>query len=421
MSLAEQWQPLLNQYDDYRRFRASRKKERDARWDMSKGWRSLAKKPKMTKQMSSLGNVYEVPDNDIEEFMTFYNTMEGNELSPQYEAGAGRLKNVQTPADYIDYAFGKNSKAKIIEQEGVGHIKYLWYAKRYQLLKVKFWNDTIVVFFRVPETLVSTLVALAQNGGTRKGNDGKQRHLLGIYFWDLVRIRGTLHGSRYKYHYVQDNNSGGLVGRPFGSGKYFYETETGPNKNIATAKKAVEDFKNEAIENKHLLEAMKKGQDIDQAARDTIDTLIDGLDNSIKLADDRLSEIGDVPDVTRTFKTERITKPRQIGNPANVPITGDLDALEGLDPEQRSMVNRATTGKDAEYDMQQKAISRHNALRRIDRTWDVDRLDDYVETLANEGKLGGTVDQFYGKFTNAGDQFDFLKSRGLIPPNAIFK
>ena len=418
--------PFTN-YDAYLKFRAARKKEINERWDPKHGWRNMAAKPKMSRHTSSLGNVYEVPDNDIAEFETYYRTMMGNELSAQYEAGTGRLKNVQTPADYIDYAFGKNTKAKIIEQQGVGHINYMWYATRYQLLKVEFWNGTTVVFFRVPSVLTATLFELAQTGGTRAGVDGKPRHLLGIYFWDVVRIRGTAHGSRYKFHYVKDNNTGGLPGRPYGSGDNVWYEEQGMDR---LSKRNIDEIQRD-LETKQaqraLIEAIRHEPEVLENLRGvsslngSVHEMLGQLDADIAEDERIINEIRDNSyDVTRRVKYEAPLK-------LNAEL-GDINALD-ITPGQKHQIEkaiRATVPYDTDMTALENAVieqykNTHERKRETERTWTVDRLDSYVDTLANEGKLGSSVDQFYDRFTNAGDQFDYLKYRGLIPPNAIFK
>jgi hypothetical protein len=102
------------------------------------------------------------------------------------------------------------------------------YSAYYQLLKVHFVKgDAIVVYFRIPTAVFGELYHLAQSKvETSNTVDGTVRHMLGVKFWDLVRIRGTLHGSRYRFEYVQDYTpTGDLPGRrPGWSHKYDYVT-----------------------------------------------------------------------------------------------------------------------------------------------------------------------------------------------------
>lgn len=190
--------PFSPEYEAFKNtYKRPSKKEINERWSSS-GWRELPKHPKMRRLRSSLGNEYETPDNEYEQFMTFLRT--NSELSEDYKQ-SHRMREAQTPADYIDFAFNEYKGKLMSEQEGVGHISYMWYNRRYLLLKVKFWNGSECVYFRVPDALAATLFALAQGKYTRADKGGKERHLLGIYFWDLVRIRGTIHGTRYPFEY----------------------------------------------------------------------------------------------------------------------------------------------------------------------------------------------------------------------------
>lgn len=95
--------------------------------------------------------------------------------------------------------------------EGCGHIKQLDYAPRRSILRVEFQEQTdattgktwgrndIAFYFNVPSGVFGELYYLAQSKVTQAGVDGYNRHALGIHFWDLVRIRGSLYGSRYPY------------------------------------------------------------------------------------------------------------------------------------------------------------------------------------------------------------------------------
>lgn len=128
-------------------------------------------------------------------------------------------ENGLSSEEYAARAF--DGKHKTYTVEGCGHIAELEYSAYYQLLKVKFVNgDGIVIYYRVPSAVFGELYHLAlQKTQQISTVDGTQRHTLGIRFWDLIRIRGTLHGSRYRFEYRQENvHTGGKPGRPLGSG-----------------------------------------------------------------------------------------------------------------------------------------------------------------------------------------------------------
>lgn len=187
------------------------------------GWHMLPSKPEMRKLTDPLtGQLYDMPVNDYEHFLSFIRT--DSELSELFTK-TGKLKDATTPADYIDYVFNK-SKRKKLTQEGCGHIAMLEYDPFYQLLRVTFTsNGAVVVYFRVPGSVANVLIALAQSGAMGTGRHGDPRHLLGIYFWDLVRIRGTIHGSRYAFEYTHGAPSGKPSGRKQGG---YYQVSTDP-------------------------------------------------------------------------------------------------------------------------------------------------------------------------------------------------
>lgn len=438
--------PFAN-YDDYQKFKRAYKKDIQSRWSPTSGWRNMPKKPSLRRLISSSGSTINVPEDDYQEFMTFFRPAEGSKLSERYEA-SHRLRDAITPADYVDYAFGKNVKAPVYEQEGVGHIKKLWYTNRYQILKVEFANNgSICAFFRVPAQLAATLMSLAQSGGTRQTRYG-ERHLLGIYFWDLVRIRGTVHGSRYKFEYVKDGGSGGLPGRPYGSGENFYWSETGPSKTVEKTVKALQDFK-DTKQALHALiaEAAKNPEVSAEEIQQYYNDLAKDAD-AIKAIDERIAELKSQPLVQRNRSEPRIDKsliPPEIDYEAaeraidgweeTTPLPKTLSGVVQLQaypslyaPERQGAVQPLSRDQYNEIvshqqkaDNQEKAISRRNAARRIDRIWDVDKIDNLVDSLDTKGLLGRSVDSFYNKFPHASQQFDYLKARGLIPPNAIFK
>ena len=111
----------------------------------------------------------------------------------------------KTSADYVEEAFGGSHRTHDWTGDA-GHIVGIHYSAYYQLLKVDFRSGDTCVYFRVPSTVAAELLSLAEHGHTMMSQvDGTQRHAVGIRFWDLVRIRTTKHGTRYRFEY----NSGG--------------------------------------------------------------------------------------------------------------------------------------------------------------------------------------------------------------------
>lgn len=120
-----------------------------------------------------------------------------------------------TSLEYAERAFDGKHKTK--QQDGCGHITHLEYSAYFQLLKVTFARGDVVIYYRVPSTVAAELLHFAETKQTSVNTfDGNERHVLGIRFWDLIRIRGTKHGSRYRFEYKEQMEGSGEspTGRP---------------------------------------------------------------------------------------------------------------------------------------------------------------------------------------------------------------
>lgn len=176
------------------------------------------------KLRSSLtGDTYMMPKQDYDELVKHFKEHH-SEISEMYgKDGKQRYGKIQTPADYIDYAFEKKSQQRNIVQQDCngGHIKSISYNALYMLLMVEFTNrGDICVFFNLPANVAAQLLHYAKTGETTvQTRDGKQRHMVGVTFWNLVRVRGTLHDTRYPFQYTTDNRpENGVSGRRPGTG-----------------------------------------------------------------------------------------------------------------------------------------------------------------------------------------------------------
>lgn len=118
------------------------------------------------------------------------------------------FKDVRSPGDFIDFGFSEKQQKNItsVDCQG-GHIKSIAYNPGYKLMKVLFTKrGDEVVFFDLPANVASTLMYLGANGTMAPPDkNGRERHAVGVEFWNLVRIRGTLHGTRYQFAYTVDN------------------------------------------------------------------------------------------------------------------------------------------------------------------------------------------------------------------------
>ena len=84
------------------------------------------------------------------------------------------------------------------DEEG-GHITRIDYNEDMEVMRVHWANrDYVTCYLGVPVGVYDTLHNC--KGKTVSGH-GKHNHLLGITFWDIIRIRGTMHGGRYPFFY----------------------------------------------------------------------------------------------------------------------------------------------------------------------------------------------------------------------------
>jgi hypothetical protein len=136
------------------------------------------------------GRIVQVPDADYEDFIGHLVT----EDSKDPESAI---------AEYISTA----NFSQFFEMSA-GHIDKIEYAPTRTLLKVSFnKRGDVVVFFRVPRETFGELNSLKESG-TMKDKRGVPRHLMGMRFWDIVRVRGTVHSARYKFEYVTHGTGG---------------------------------------------------------------------------------------------------------------------------------------------------------------------------------------------------------------------
>lgn len=157
------------------------------------------------------GKPYEVPDDDYRQYLGerpgAVNTL--NSLD--------KLKAPKSIEKYISEAFESTVDIKTVEPRATGgdtgHIIKLEYAEMYKILRVTFKKPSkdgqVVAYMNVPAPVAGELLYLAEANPTQvSATNGSIRHVLGMRFWDLVRIRGTIHGTRYPFKYVTDMGNG---------------------------------------------------------------------------------------------------------------------------------------------------------------------------------------------------------------------
>ena len=143
------------------------------------------------------GKSYEIPDDDYRQYL-----------------GQKQDRSIE---QYITDVFGSSTDVKVVEPRATGgdtgHIIKLEYAVLYKVLRVTFRKPSkggqVVAYLNVPAPVAGELLYLAESNQTQvSANSGTLRHVLGMRFWDLVRIRGTIHGTRYPFNYVTDMGNG---------------------------------------------------------------------------------------------------------------------------------------------------------------------------------------------------------------------
>lgn len=192
----------------------------------------------MRKVRGSLtGEEYLLPEQDFNKLTTWYKKHE-SQLSPEYEGKKGYYR-IKTPADLLDYALEssrqKKSNVEVAEcPDETSHIRKVTYNSLYEVLRVEFRNGDICAFLDVDAKTAATLLIHAEHNNKGKGVDGTDRHMIGIEFWNLVRIRGTIHETRFPFQYtteIEGESSPAPRGRRPGSGihgegnKYTYQEE----------------------------------------------------------------------------------------------------------------------------------------------------------------------------------------------------
>ena len=179
----------------------------------SSGYWKKPKRPGMKTLTDSLGNRYQTPDViDWDDWVDMFHIKPEGSLSAGYESVPKR-ENMQSLADYCNWSFDRpQSNYKSVDCKA-GHIERIDYHNGTKIMRVKFRSGggEVACYFFVPSQVYATLETLAHGGQTRMGYGNVPRHLVGIYFWDLVRVRGTVHGNRYECCYTTDSGGGGLM------------------------------------------------------------------------------------------------------------------------------------------------------------------------------------------------------------------
>lgn len=202
------------------------------------------------------GKSYEVPDDDYRQYL-----------------GQKQDKSVEK---YVADAFGSSADVKVVEPRATGgdtgHIIKLEYAVLYKILRVTFKKPSkggqVVAYMNVPNPVAGELLYLAESNQTQiSAMSGTLRHVLGMRFWDLIRIRGTIHGTRYPFEYVTDMGNGrdsyakGTATPDWGKTKFVLVRSPGSGKLEPKAVEQLNDKERSELESRVALSEQSKGKE----------------------------------------------------------------------------------------------------------------------------------------------------------------
>lgn len=202
------------------------------------------------------GKPYEIPDDDYRKYL-----------------GQKQDKSIEK---YVADAFGSSADVKVVEPRATGgdtgHIIKLEYAVMYKILRVTFKKPSqggqVVAYMNVPNPVAGELLYLAESNQTQiSATSGTLRHVLGMRFWDLIRIRGTIHGSRYPFEYVTDMGNGrdsyakGTATPDWGKTKFVLVRSPGSGKLEPKAVEQLNDKERSELESRVALSEQSKGKE----------------------------------------------------------------------------------------------------------------------------------------------------------------
>lgn len=185
-----------NEYDSRGRARSVIQGKDNMEYDISSGWHPKYQqgwtknvKREQVEMIDFQGKIHKVYRYDLPDSITGFRAHEGN--------NAQRQESLAIMED----AFSDTKR--VLSIPGVGHIKLLEYVEKNRILRVTFTNNNAVcVYFDVPTFVAGRLFYFATHRDATIRTSNGLRHKLGVEFWDLVRIRGHQHGSKFPFEYV---------------------------------------------------------------------------------------------------------------------------------------------------------------------------------------------------------------------------
>ena len=179
----------------------------------SSGYWRTPKRPPMKRLTDSAGNEYYTPDViDWDDWVDMFRIHAEGPLTEEYKSADDKRKrqNMRSLADYCNWSFDREDSKYDSFSCPEGHIERVDYNNGTKIMRVRFRSGggATCCYFYVPAEVYSTMKHLSDGMPTRLDRRGVARHLVGIYFWDLVRVRGTVHGNRYECCYAAGDDGG---------------------------------------------------------------------------------------------------------------------------------------------------------------------------------------------------------------------
>lgn len=181
-------------------------------WNLSSGWH-----PKRAKGWNKGVHykIHELVGTDGKKYkVRYYDDANFEDVTGFHAHVADSDRNIKAQKIFnrAEAAFSSENKDKIHSATAKtgGHISKIEYDELELLMRVTFEDGTICIFDKIPHTVAGTLLH-AMEQDTKAGyydidtygwsKAGKEKHLVGVLFWDYVRIRGRRHGAKYPFEY----------------------------------------------------------------------------------------------------------------------------------------------------------------------------------------------------------------------------
>ena len=173
-------------------------KEKNSRKPTNKGeWRMLT---------NANGNPYLAPIGPAKGKFVMFDAWESNdELMEIYKYS---FEKEWVPGEKWKGVRQYSDPHQSFEEPDGGHIIRIDYNENTECMMVHFKNKgSVVCYLDVPVTTIDQLrECVGKKDGSRKQ---PHNHLLGVRFWDLIRLRGSQTGGNYPFYYIEGGPSSG--------------------------------------------------------------------------------------------------------------------------------------------------------------------------------------------------------------------